>query len=77
MLNHSVIGAVLVAATVIIHAVGTTLCLRILGRRRTALEEAARARTLLQILIGTIRIWQGLIQMSPEKFGTHKADTQQ
>jgi len=54
MLKFALIGAALVAITVIIHAVGTTWWLRVLGRRYTESEGKIRSEKAAQVLIGTV-----------------------
>ncbi len=60
MLRLSLIGAVLIAVTVIIHAVGTTQWVRFLGRRYVGEGGLAAANKSLRILIGTGLVLVGL-----------------
>ena len=54
MVKFALIGAALVIITVILHAVGTTAWLRVLGRRYADNEGLIRAGKTLQVLIGTV-----------------------
>ena len=54
MLKYSLLGVLLVAVTVTIHAVGTTLWLRRLSRRFANVANLHRLSQSLRILIGTI-----------------------
>jgi hypothetical protein len=54
MVKFALIGAILVIITVILHAVGTTGWLRVLGRRYADEEGLVRAGKTLQALIGTV-----------------------
>ena len=53
MLYYSLIGAVLIAATVVIHAVGTTYWIRYLGRHYVHGDGHLDTRKSLRILSGT------------------------
>ena len=53
MLKFSLIGAVLVAVTVVIHALGTTYWVRFLGRRYVHEDGRLHVQKSLPILIGT------------------------
>ncbi len=55
MLRISLIGATLVTLTVVIHAIGTTLWIRHIGRRY-ADQTSWRRRTAIMILIRTVLI---------------------
>ena len=55
MLRISLIGAVIVALTVVIHAVGTTLWIRRIGRRY-ADEQFWQSRMAIAILIRTVLV---------------------
>ena len=55
MLRISLIGATLVTLTVVIHAIGTTLWIRHIGRRY-ADQKSWRRRTAIMILIRTVLI---------------------
>jgi voltage-gated potassium channel len=54
MVKFALIGAILVVITVVIHAVGTTSWLRVLGRRYADDEGLVRAGKTLHALIGTV-----------------------
>lgn len=54
MVKFALIGAILVVITVILHAVGTTAWLRVLGRRYADEQGLVRAGKTLQALIGTV-----------------------
>jgi hypothetical protein len=54
MLKFALIGSALVVVTVIIHAVGTTWWLRVLGRRYIDSQGTVRAGKSAQVLIGTV-----------------------
>ena len=54
MVQYSLIGALLVVITVVIHAVGTTAWLRVLGRRYTNDEGHVIQGKTLHVLIGTV-----------------------
>lgn len=54
MLKYTLLGVLLVAITVVIHAVGTTWWLRRLSRRFAGVANLHRPSQSLQILIGTI-----------------------
>ena len=54
MLKYSLLGVLLVAVTVAIHAIGTTLWLRRLSRRFANVANLHRLSQSLRILIGTI-----------------------
>lgn len=54
MLNYSLIGAVLVVITVIIHGLGTTWWLRVLARRYADVDGMFRQGKSAQVLIGTV-----------------------
>ena len=54
MVKFSFIGAALVVVTVIIHAVGTTWWLRVLGNRYTDTDGLIRAGKAVHVLVGTV-----------------------
>jgi voltage-gated potassium channel len=54
MIKFALIGAALVVVTVIIHAVGTTWWLRVLGRRYTDSDGMVIVGKSAQVLIGTV-----------------------
>ncbi len=55
MLRISLIGAAIVTLTVVIHAIGTTLWIRHIGRRY-ADQQSWRRRTAIMILIRTVLV---------------------
>ncbi len=59
MLRISLIGAAIVALTVVIHAIGTTMWVRHIGQRY-ADEEYWRGRMAIMILIQTVLILMAL-----------------
>lgn len=56
MLKFALIGAALVVITVIIHAVGTTLWLRVMTRRYGQEDGTIRPGRMLHVLIGTVAV---------------------
>ncbi len=56
MVTFTLLGAALVVITVIMHAVGTTVWLRVLGRRYADSEGEVRPGKTLQVLIGTVLV---------------------
>lgn len=54
MITYALIGAALVVATVIIHAVGTVVLVRRLSHHRPALDSTPRWSLVLRILIGAV-----------------------
>jgi hypothetical protein len=56
MLKYTLIGAALVLITVIIHAVGTTRWLGVVGRRYTNEDDVFHPDSALKVLTGTVLI---------------------
>ena len=54
MIKYALIGTALLAVTVIIHAIGTLVLVRLLAPHRSALDSGPRWGQILKILIGTV-----------------------
>ena len=56
MIPYALIGAALLVATVMIHAMGTVVLVRYLTRHSAGLAEGPRWRSTFQVLMGTV-LW--------------------
>ena len=56
MIKFALIGAAILAATVVIHAIGTVVLVRLLAPYRAALQSGPEWNRVLRMLIGTVML---------------------